>query len=110
MPTRSAPPSITPPRQRPRARPHPLVGPRDRVCAALLATTLLGLAAPANADRGQDGRGSGAQGLSADQAAERVRRQTGGRVLRVEPAASGYRVKVLTPAGEVREVVVSGGR
>jgi hypothetical protein len=53
-------------------------------------------------DRGQ------AQGLSSAQAAEIARKRTGGRVLSVKPASGGYRVKVLTPAGEVRNVQVKG--
>lgn len=47
-----------------------------------------------------------------DQAVERVQRDTGGRVLAAEPRRVGrkieYRVKVLTPAGHVRVVVVPG--
>jgi nitrous oxide reductase accessory protein NosL len=67
------------------------------------------------ADNGKRGAGSGqgqrnAKGLSADQAAERVRKQTGGRVLRIDDAGNGYRVKVLTPAGEVREIAVPAAR
>lgn len=74
----------------------------------LIHLLVLAAAAPAVlADGPRGGRGGG--GLSADQAAERVRQQTGGRVLKVERAGDGYRVKVLTPAGEVREVVVRGG-
>jgi hypothetical protein len=37
-----------------------------------------------------------------------ARRQTGGRVLAVTPSNDGYRVKVLTPNGEVRYVLISG--
>jgi hypothetical protein len=37
-----------------------------------------------------------------------ARRQTGGRVLAVTASDGGYRVKVLTPKGEVRYVFVPG--
>jgi hypothetical protein len=37
-----------------------------------------------------------------------ARRQTGGRVLAVTAGDGGYRVKVLTPQGEVRYVFVPG--
>jgi len=50
------------------------------------------------------GQGGGAS--SPAQAAEQVRRQTGGRVLSVREKGEGYEVKVLTPAGEVRSVFV----
>ncbi|MGR8949376.1 MAG: PepSY domain-containing protein [Gammaproteobacteria bacterium] len=47
-----------------------------------------------------------------DDAAKRVREQTGGRVLGVETASKGgsnvYLVKVLLPSGTVRVVEVSG--
>ena len=46
--------------------------------------------------------------MSAGQASEIARRQTGGRVLAVTPKDGGYRVKVLTPSGEVRQVFVPG--
>jgi hypothetical protein len=76
--------------------------------AAVLLSGLLLLASPmtAVADRGP-GKGAG---MTADQAAERVRKQTGGRVLRVDAVADGFRVKVLTPSGEVREITVPSGR
>lgn len=44
--------------------------------------------------------------ISAAQAAEIARRQTGGRVLSVKESSDGYQVKVLTQAGEVRYVFV----
>lgn len=53
-------------------------------------------------------QGGGQQRISAAQAAEIARQQTGGRVLGVQEAGSGYRVKVLTPSGEVRYVFVDG--
>lgn len=67
------------------------------------------------ADRDKEGKRSRgkpnskqAQGISSAQAAEIARNQTGGRVLAVKPASKGYRVKVLTPGGEVRYVKVPG--
>lgn len=63
----------------------------------------------AGKDKGRDGgqSGGGSQ-ITAAQAGEIARAQTGGRVLAVKPKKGGFRVKVLTPAGEVREVVVPG--
>lgn len=50
--------------------------------------------------------------LDRDQAAAQVQRSTGGRVLAVEQAERDgrpvFRVRVLTPSGEVRVVVVEG--
>lgn len=64
--------------------------------------------------RGRDGddrgKGRGREGITAGEAAERVRKDTGGRVLSVEDGGNGYRVRVLTPKGEVRVVPVPGGR
>lgn len=54
-----------------------------------------------SAEREQAGR------ISAAQAAEIARRQTGGRVLAVKESRDGYQVKVLTQGGEVRYVFVS---
>jgi hypothetical protein len=66
------------------------------VCALLL-----GLCAPAWAD------------VSRDQAAAAAQRQTGGRVLSVDKTESGrrivWRVKVVTPRGEVRVVFIDAG-
>lgn len=68
--------------------------------ARLLAvcTVLLALSAPAWAE------------VSRDQAAAAAQRQTGGRVLSVDKAESGrrtvWRVKVVTPRGEVRVVFI----
>lgn len=59
---------------------------------------------------GERGNGGGQGGVSAGQAAETVRQQTGGRVLSVDENGGGYRVKVLTPSGEVRSVKVPRGR
>jgi hypothetical protein len=65
-----------------------------------------------NGDKGKHGGGrpdrGQAQGLSSAQAAEVARKRSGGRVLSVKPAPGGYRVKVLTPAGEVRNVQIRG--
>jgi hypothetical protein len=55
-------------------------------------------------DKGDHGNGGGRSG--ADVAAEQARRDTGGRVLSVRPPPQqdqgDYRVKILTPQGEVR--------
>jgi hypothetical protein len=72
------------------------------VKSALLAVALVLLLAPALDARAQNkGERSGA-----DAAAERARRDTGGRVLSVRPPPrhdnGDYRVKILTPEGEVR--------
>jgi hypothetical protein len=48
------------------------------------------------------------QGMSAAEAANQARQQTGGRVLRVREGPKGHQVKVLTPAGEIREILVPG--
>ncbi|MFZ0788785.1 MAG: hypothetical protein WAM94_04080 [Chromatiaceae bacterium] len=69
------------------------------------------LTAPAWADRGRGGdapQGGQSRGLTPAQAGEAARRQTGGRVLAVTASDGGYRVKVLTPKGEVRYVFVPG--
>jgi hypothetical protein len=62
---------------------------------------LLGLCAPAWAD------------VSREQAAAAAQRQTGGRVLSVDKTESGrrivWRVKVVTPRGEVRVVFIDAG-
>lgn len=51
--------------------------------------------------------------VSRDQAAAQAQQQTGGRVLSVEQADAGgriaWRVKVVTPRGDVRIVMVDGG-
>lgn len=52
------------------------------------------------AEREQAGR------ISAAQAAEIARRQTGGRVLSVKESRDGFQVKVLTQSGDVRYVFV----
>ena len=87
---------------------------------ARLVTVLVLLAVcaqPALADRDKGGkRGGGkggktpsneqSRGISSARAAEIARKKTGGRVLAVKPSSKGYRVKVLTPSGEVRYVKV----
>jgi hypothetical protein len=87
----------------------------NRIAPLLAALPLaLALAAQEASAGGRHGGGRPGhghqQGLSAGQAAEVARRQTGGRVLAVKPSKEGYRVKVLTPKGEVRYVPVDGGR
>lgn len=51
--------------------------------------------------------------MDRDEAAARVQQQTGGRVLSVERSEQGgrpvFKVKVLTPSGDVRIVVVDAG-
>ncbi|MBK1648708.1 PepSY domain-containing protein [Rhabdochromatium marinum] len=42
--------------------------------------------------------------LTADQAAERARQQTGGRLISIRPRADGYWVRMLSARGEVREL------
>ena len=83
---------------------------------ALLAALVMAAAVPPAAqaqqrlapDRGYYSveRGQAAR-ISAAQAAEIARRQSGGRVLAVKESREGYQVKVLTPRGEVRYVFVS---
>ena len=63
------------------------------------------LAGPADKGVGKGNREKGTA-FTAEQAAETARRQTGGRVLNVRPGNGGYRVKVLTPKGEVLYVPV----
>ncbi len=75
----------------------------------LVLLTLVALAGPgstfaASLGLGLAGQGGGA--ASAAQAAEQVRRQTGGKVLSVREKGGGYEVKVLTPSGEVRSVFI----
>ena len=91
-----------------------------RRIAPLLTVLLLTIAVaghPAGAAGRHEGRHGGEvprhghqPGMTAAQAAEAARRRTGGRVLTVKPSKKGYRVKVLTPKGEVRYVPVDGGR
>jgi hypothetical protein len=69
--------------------------------AILCITLALSFAAPVGGYAKDKGERSGA-----DAAAERARRDTGGRVLSVKPSPQqgegDYRVKILTPQGEVR--------
>jgi hypothetical protein len=94
------------------------------LASCLCAAAQLAVSAPVAArERGPHGaetacerKGAGGHGFTADDAAEQARRMTGGRVLAVQPdvrdGRTGYRVKVLTPGGEVRQVFVGpdGGR
>jgi len=65
----------------------------------------------AGGDRGGEQRHKGSRGgMTAAKAAAMAQRQTGGRVLAVEESRGDYRVKVLTPAGEVRSIDISGHR
>lgn len=87
--------------------------PFTRILPATVLAALLA-AASGNAVAGDRGRGDkerGAnrgRGLSAAQAGEIARHRTGGRVLAVTAHNGGFRVKVLTPGGEVRQVIVPG--
>lgn len=56
--------------------------------------------------RGGDRRSSEGRQSSESRASERARKETGGRVLGVSPRNDGYRVKILTPKGEVRSIQV----
>jgi hypothetical protein len=82
-----------------------------RATTLLMATLIaLSLAQPVWGANGPKGRGNErGGGMSSSQAAEIAQRQTGGRVLSVKESSGGYRVKVLTPSGEVRDVFVPGG-
>jgi len=84
----------------------------SRIAPALLALiTLAGAGVISAAPPGVAMAGQGGGATSPDQAAELVRRQTGGRVLSVRERNGGYEVKVLTPSGEVRSVFIpAGGR
>ena len=73
---------------------------------ALLALAPLSTVCADRGDGGKDRKTRQGQGMGAGQAGEIARRQTGGRVLAVTPKKGGYRVKVLTPSGDVRQVFV----
>lgn len=55
-------------------------------------------------------RGGGETGVSLNEAVQQVKRDTGGRVLSADTVNQGgrtvHRIKVLTPSGQVRVVVV----
>jgi uncharacterized membrane protein YkoI len=55
-------------------------------------------------------QGGGGTGVSLNEAVQQVKHQTGGRVLSAETVNQGgrtvHRIKVLTPSGQVRVVVV----
>jgi hypothetical protein len=76
----------------------------------LVLLALAALAGPGNSVATPPGEtwlaGQGGGASSAAQAAEQVRRQTGGKVLSVREKGGGYEVKVLTPSGEVRSVFI----
>jgi hypothetical protein len=81
--------------------------PTSRIPLVLIA--LVALAGPGSALAAPPGMrlaGQGGGAASAAQAAEQVRRQTGGKVLSVREKGGGYEVKVLTPSGEVRSVFI----
>lgn len=76
-----------------------------RVLIAIVLACSLAPAVDGHAkDKGDRGDGGGRSG--ADAAAERAQRDSGGRVLSVRPPPQqdqgDYRVKILTPQGEVR--------
>lgn len=56
--------------------------------------------------KGGDRRSSEGGKSSESRASERARKETGGRVLGISPSDEGYRVKILTPKGEVRSIQV----
>jgi hypothetical protein len=81
--------------------------------AVLLAVAPLGGAWAERGGRNADSRGKGGNGRwgegrqsSESRASQQARQQTGGRVLGVSPSKDGYRVKILTPKGEVRSIQV----
>ena len=81
--------------------------PPSRIPLVLLAlVALAGPAATIAVPPGMQLAGQGGGAASAAQAAEQVRRQTGGKVLSVRERNGGYEVKVLTPSGEVRSVFI----
>lgn len=93
---------------------------KPSIVVILLAAAALALPASSQGKDKDRGRGraerapasgqAGGGSMSAGQAAEIARRQTGGRVLSVQGQSNGFRVKVLTPAGEVRYLSVPAGR
>jgi hypothetical protein len=83
----------------------------NRIFIAVLLLLLMAFQPLCADPRGRGGdRERGQEDVSAGQAADRVRKETGGRVLSVEEGGNGYRVRVLTPKGEVRAVPVPRGR
>lgn len=81
------------------------------VIAFLVCAAVQPVGAAPGGGKGNRGHKQGqAPGISSAEAAETARRQTGGRVLNVKPAKGGYRVKVLTPKGEVVSVPINSGR
>lgn len=83
----------------------------SRITLVMLAlVALTGPAAIIAAPPGVRLAGQGGGAASAAQAAEQVRRQTGGKVLSVREKNGGYEVKVLTTSGEVRSVFIPASR
>ena len=81
------------------------------VIALLVCAAVQPVGAAPGGGKGNRGHKEGqAPGITSAEAAETARRQTGGRVLNVKPAKGGYRVKVLTPKGEVLYVQIASGR
>jgi uncharacterized membrane protein YkoI len=82
----------------------------------LVATTLIAAGAPSVAFAAGEGhyliarRDGGESGVSLNEAVQQVKRETGGRVLSAETVNQGgrtvHRIKVLTPSGQVRVVVI----
>ncbi len=88
---------------------------RILVLSVLVALAPLGAAWADRGGRDSDSRGKGGDRRSSEggqgsesRASERARKETGGRVLGVSPSNDGYRVKILTPKGEVRNLQVPG--
>ena len=88
-----------------------------RILVLLLVTaTLIAVGAPDIAIAAGAGhsliarRGGGESGVSLNEAVQQVKRETGGRVLSADTVNQGgrtvHRIKVLTPSGQVRVVVV----
>jgi hypothetical protein len=82
----------------------------NRLVIAILLLLMASQPVLGQRDGDDRGKGRGREGITAGEAAERVRKDTGGRVLSVEDGGNGYRVRVLTPKGEVRVVSVPRGR
>lgn len=88
---------------------------------AVLSLTTTLVATPATAETGHRlllvARRGGETGMSLNEAVQQVQRETGGRVLSADTVSQGgrtvHRIKVLTPAGQVRVVTIdaqSGAR
>ena len=96
--------------------------PKHILAVLLVAAALLTAGAPSVAFAAGGGhqhvaRRGGEAGVSLNEAVRQVQRETGGRVLSADTINQGgrtvHRIKVLTPSGQVRVVVIdaqSGGR